>query len=73
MRLKFTKPVEIFRDQACKTGFLQDRRQSFQRCASSGWFDPDVIVHRRSYPLSAAEIALGGLDRDVTQEKLDLL
>lgn len=35
--------------------------------------DPDLVVHGRSDPLCAAEITLGGLHRDVAEEKLDLL
>ena len=31
------------------------------------WFDPDSIIHGRADALLAAEISLGGLDRDVAK------
>jgi len=36
------------------------------------WFDSDAIIDRRPNPLLAAEVSLGCLNRDMSQQELDL-
>jgi hypothetical protein len=36
------------------------------------WFDSDAIIDRRSNPLLAAKVSLGCLNRDMSQQELDL-
>jgi hypothetical protein len=40
---------------------------------NSPGFDAEFVVYRNSQTLPAANIAFGGLHRDVPEEKLDLL
>lgn len=40
---------------------------------SSLWFDADPVIHSRADALLAAEISLRRLDRDVSEQELDLL
>jgi hypothetical protein len=40
---------------------------------SAIWLDPDSIIHSRPDALLAAEVSLGGLDRYVAEQKLNLL
>jgi hypothetical protein len=37
------------------------------------WFDSDAIIDRRPNPLLAAKVSLGRLNRDMSQQELDLL
>ena len=37
------------------------------------WFDSDAIIDRRPNPLLAAKVSLGCLNRDMSQQELDLL
>jgi hypothetical protein len=37
------------------------------------WFDSDAIIDRRPNPLLAAKVTLGRLNRDMSQQELDLL
>jgi hypothetical protein len=49
-------------------------RQLFQNPGDSGiGFDSDPIIDRRPNPLLAAKVSLGCLNRDMSQEELDLL
>ena len=41
--------------------------------ANSPGFDAEVVVDRQSQPLPAADIAFGGLHRDMPEKKLNLL
>jgi hypothetical protein len=36
------------------------------------WFDSDAIIDRRPNPLLAAKVSLGRLNRDMSQQELDL-
>jgi hypothetical protein len=59
------------------SGLLPDGRPFF-RYRSDGalfalWFDPDSVVHGRADALLAAEISLGGLDRNMAKQELNLL
>jgi hypothetical protein len=40
---------------------------------STRWFYSDLVVDGASNPLLATKISLGGLNRNVTEQKLDLL
>jgi hypothetical protein len=40
--------------------------------ASGIWFDSDAIIDRRPNPLLAAKVSLGCLNRDMSQQELDL-
>ena len=40
---------------------------------SAIWFDSDAIIDRRPNPLLAAKVSLGRLNRDMSQQELDLL
>jgi len=40
---------------------------------SAIWFDSDAIIDRRPNPLLAAKVSLGCLNRDMSQQELDLL
>jgi hypothetical protein len=49
-------------------------RQLFQNSGDSAiWFDSDAIIDRRPNPLLAAKVSLGRLNRDMSQQELDLL
>ena len=49
-------------------------RQLFQNPDDSAiWFDSDAIIDRRPNPLLAAKVSLGRLNRDMSQQELDLL
>ena len=37
------------------------------------WFDSDAVIDRRPNPLLAAKVSLGRLNRDMSQQELDLL
>jgi hypothetical protein len=37
------------------------------------WFGSDAIIDRRPNPLLAAKVSLGRLNRDMSQQELDLL
>ena len=53
---------------------LPVRRQLFQNLGDSAiWFDSDAIIDRRPNPLLAAKVSLGCLNRDMSQQELDLL
>ncbi len=57
------------------SGFRLDGRQPFPYRAmrrSTLRLDTDSVVDGRPDSLLAAQVSLGGLDRDVTEEKLDL-
>ena len=45
----------------------------FGSCRAASPFEPCAVVHGFSEPLYTAQISLGGLDGDVTQQKLNLL
>ena len=40
---------------------------------SAIWLDSDAIIDRRPNPLLAAKVSLGRLNRDMSQQELDLL
>jgi hypothetical protein len=40
---------------------------------SPPWFDSQSVVHRNPELLLASEVALSRLDRDVTEQELDLI
>ena len=52
-------------------GLLPDGRQPFYDWSDDAlfnlWFDADSVIHGRANTLFAAEVALGGLDRNVAQ------
>jgi len=56
---------------------LTQKQMSEKSLTRSGdWrlrFDADAVVHRSTNPLFAAKITLGGLDRNVPEQKLDLV
>jgi hypothetical protein len=66
--------TEIFAVHQQTRRFLVNRRQLFQNPGDSGvWFDSDAIIDRRPSLLLAAKVSLGRLNRDMSQQELDLL
>jgi hypothetical protein len=54
--------------------FRAGGRQLFPNPGDSGiWSDSDAIIDRRPNPLLAAKVSLGCLNRDMSQQELDLL